>query len=266
MNDRNAIRQKKQTEKEVAQSLADCVTNFTNKAKQYNMSVMYVVPGYNKIFTEDQYSAFHSALLHQLTDNHIQFCTLSDLMTETAENTHSYMDIVNICTSDGIHLTKEMGRHLMCKVLSMVNIQFTIEYPDISAQYTVIQKALPLGCYSCGSKHHSKVQCRQDNLCCTWCHANDKCTEKVCPVKLLPCPNCGEIGHFRNRMSYSQVGAQVPRVQSEPGVTHWQWPRTTVRESSRSFQLLPFINWVLQTTLIHHLNYSSSVWELQIIC
>ena len=180
----------------LAQSVADCVIQFVNIARTYNISVVYVTPGYTTLLSETEYVTFDTALQNLLTDNDIRLCDLGAIMKQNTQS-QDYFEIANMSTTDGKHLTNDIGRQLLRTAMKMLGIDDWSQSFNLSPQYTVVQRKQLTGCYTCGSKSHNKYHCNVTNLHCRWCDMKDHHTEAVCPTKLLPCSNCGELGHYR---------------------------------------------------------------------
>ena len=187
----------------VAERVAGALTELATATNNCNIQLLYVIPEYTYNITSKEHTQFVNALHTHLTAANINSILIAAVMTELASkmNISDHEMTLENFTSDGQHLTFETGQHVLTAITSHFNLTYTLPVTTMSNQYFAVQKLIPSGCYKCGSTNHSKHRCTQQNLRCSWCQSVDKHTDKVCPVKLLPCTHCGQFGHYRNNKS-----------------------------------------------------------------
>jgi len=124
---------------------------------------------------------------------------------------------VDHCTSDGIHWQFTTGRHILKSALRIFGLGCV--FPKINtmtSHYLVLKKHTANVCFRCGSKAHSKVQCKRETpVKCSHCGSHSHNT-LVCAYQFLPCSHCRHVGHYTGTHSrcplYNNVHAYQPPV------------------------------------------------------
>lgn len=182
---------------QVAHNVIDSVKQLSDFAQQSHYTFLYLLPGYIAGLTSAQYNTFRTTAENALKAHNIAFIRISDIMTQLASPVHTTLDtIVQHTTHDGIHLTFDTGQETLKHILAHFQQTCTLSTPTLNKEYYVAQKYLPVGCYKCGDKRHSKQRCPHATVTCDWCQSNMH-TQQICPLKLLPCTHCAQFGHYR---------------------------------------------------------------------
>jgi len=199
-NDISNMPYEKTTPPQTAKTITEAVTKLNTFCTSNNIQLVYIMPGIlSTVTTQLQTEVFH-IIQASLPLDIIRIHTpqeMSQLSGSAEQDT-----VVDHCTSDGIHWQFTTGRHILKSALSIFGIGCVFpKINTVTSHYLVLKKHTPNVCFRCGSKSHSKPQCkRETSVKCSHCGSHSH-NAMVCAYQFLPCNHCRHVGHYTGTRS-----------------------------------------------------------------
>ena len=195
-NDVIQISKTNSSPEQIAGNIAKAVNELNEITANQGIKLLYIMPGFTSYLSESGVVRVTQELETLLTQANIAFLKTPDTLRTFALDASSFDDIVEKCTSDGVHWTFPAAQFILKTALDYFGIGMTLDFTsDISPVYTVLLKHTPNCCFRCGDNSHSKPQCTAKEVSCSHCSSEAHNT-KVCGFKFLPCSHCGTVGHY----------------------------------------------------------------------
>ena len=126
----------------VVEQVTGAVTQLVTAANNCNIQLLYVIPRYTYSITKKEYNQFTTTLQSHLTSSNINSISIGTVMSEISQNMNitEFDQILDNCTSDGVHLTFETGQHVLTAITSHFDLPHILPVTTISNQYFAVQQ------------------------------------------------------------------------------------------------------------------------------